>query len=126
MDLTATYTVTYTGDSEPTVITPKVRHRTTPDGEHRITVQGIAPLLADRIDAITDEGDRLHVLQLLRTAKIVISDQTDDDGYDFDSGLTRSRDQGRLTTTYTDRGLLHYEAVLDLAEQLRAHFADQD
>lgn len=126
MDLTAAYTVTYAGDSEPTVITPKVRRRTTPDGGHLITVHGLAPLLADRIDAISDQGDRLHVLELLRTARIMISDQAEDSDDVFDPSLARSRDKCRLATTYTDQGRLHYDLVLDLAEQLRAHFADQD
>ncbi|WP_438289607.1 hypothetical protein [Streptomyces sp. HUAS TT7] len=87
---------------------------------------GLAPLLAGHIDAISDQADRLHVLELLRTARITISDRAEDADDVFDPSLARYRDKCRPATTYTDQGRLHYDLVLDLAEQLRAHFADED
>lgn len=113
LDLTATYTVTYPGDTTPTVITPVVRTRDR-DGVQITTVRRLAPLLAGRIDRITDEGDRLHTLTVLASAVIAIRPDSDPDG---DTGQTR--DHGRLATTYPGTRDLPVSVVLDLAEQLR-------
>lgn len=113
LDLTATYTVTYPGDTTPTVITPTVRTRDR-DGVQITTVRRLAPLLAGRIDRITDEGDRLHTLTVLASAVIAIRPDSDPDG---DTGQTR--DHGRLATTYPGTRDLPVSVVLDLAEQLR-------
>lgn len=113
LDLTATYTVTYPGDTTPTVITPVVRTRDR-DGVQITTVRRLAPLLAGRIDRITDEGDRLHTLTVLAAAVIAIRPDSDPDG---DTGQTR--DHGRLATTYPGTRDLPVSVVLDLAEQLR-------
>jgi len=114
VDLTATYTYTRVGDTEPTTVTPVVKSRTTPDGLRLTTIRRLAPLLAEHIDAIEDEGDRLHTLTLLEGAVIVLCDQPRPD-------LMHSvlRDEGRLATTYTGTHALPSALVLDLAEKLR-------
>lgn len=114
IDLTATYSVTYPGDTTPTVITPQVRTRVR-DGVRVTTVRRIAPLLADRIGAIPDESDRLHTLTALATAVIAIRDRADSYG-----DTTQSRADGRLATTYTGTRDLPVSVVLDLAEEIRA------
>jgi hypothetical protein len=115
VDLTATYTWTRPGDSQPTTITPKIRDRQR-GGERVISIRGLAPLLADQIDAIHDEGDRLHALEVLFDAVIAISDQP----AGFDPHLIAARDEGRLATTYPGTPQLPATTVLDLAERHRA------
>ncbi|MFB6665903.1 hypothetical protein [Streptomyces parvus] len=117
IDLNATYTITE-GPHAGTTITPKVRTRQR--GDETITViRGLAPLLADRIDAITDLGDRLHTLTVLMNASIVLSNLEGD----FGSNGVTSRDNGRISTSYAGTRDLPVETVLDLAEQLRTQFA---
>ncbi len=117
LDLTAAYTVTYPGDSEPTTIVPQVKTKTR--GETTLTVvSGLAPLLADRIDAITDEGNRLATLTTLAAASIVISDTPRED-LQHHAGIS-ARDHGKLSTGYVGHGAVSVEEILDLAEQLRA------
>ncbi|AJP04803.1 hypothetical protein TU94_28515 [Streptomyces cyaneogriseus subsp. noncyanogenus] len=118
IDLTATYTFTHPGATRPTVVTPKIRHREI-DGEHRIIIRGLAPLLASHLDAIADEGDRLHTLTVLASANIVISDTPGE----YFTNLITTRDDGRLATTYTGTRALPTSVVLDLAEQLRTQLA---
>lgn len=112
LDLNATYTWTQAGDTTPTTVTPKIRTRTTPDGKHLTIIRGLTPLLADRIDAITDEGDRMHTLIALSGASIVISDQPRSIPVD-------TRDEGRLAVNYQGTRSIPVGVVLDLAEQLR-------
>ncbi|MFH0246033.1 hypothetical protein ACGRHY_27285 [Streptomyces sp. HK10] len=114
IDLTATYTVTYPSGRTPTVITPKVRTRDR-NGVTLTTVRGLAPLLAGQIDAITDEGDRLHTLEVLSGASIVIADKPRDIG----SAMIATRDDGRLAAHYQGTKGLPVDTVLDLAERLR-------
>jgi hypothetical protein len=114
LDLTATYTITE-GPRAGTTITPKVRTRVR-DGYTVTTVRGLAPLLADRIDAITDLGDRLHTLEVLMGAGITITDETGD----FFTDMISARDNGRLATQYAGTRDLPVDAVLDLAEQICA------
>lgn len=120
IDLTATYTAALTPGEAPTTITPVVKHRSTPHAGNMITISGLAPLFADRFDAIADDGDRLAALTIFRTARIVISDQHDAD-WDDDP---QARDGGRLRTTY--RGgiaRITVDDVLDLAARLRDQLA---
>jgi len=119
LDLSATYTVTYPGNTEPTTITPTVRTKTRPDGVTLTIVKGLTPLLADHIDAITDEGDRMHALNVLGGATIFISDTPDDEVDDSEHSGSYYRDRGTLSTTYYGARGLPVSAVLDLAEQLR-------
>ncbi|MEU3613553.1 hypothetical protein ABZ725_14715 [Streptomyces sp. NPDC006872] len=120
IDLTATYTFTHAGDTAPTTVTPTVKTRTRPTGETITTISNLAPLFADRFDAIPDNGDRVAALTVFRSAHIVISDQHDAD-WDDDP---QTRDGGQLRTTY--RGgvpRITVADVLDLAAQLRAQLA---
>ncbi|MFI7278591.1 hypothetical protein [Streptomyces sp. NPDC049879] len=113
-DLSATYTVTYVGEERPTVITPKVRVRQRAEG--RLTsIAGLAPLLAEHIDRITDYADRQHTLLLLRAARITIADYPRGPMH----ALCTVRDEGRLCAGYTGTRDLPADVVLDLAEELR-------
>ncbi|MEU3978365.1 hypothetical protein [Streptomyces bacillaris] len=119
MDLTASYTYNTPGFTDPSeTVTTKVRTREQ-DGMTLTSVVGLAPLLVDRIEAITDEGDRLDTLLELGCSRIVISDT---DRTDF-NGLSGSRDNGRLVTTYRGTPDLPKDVVLDLAEQIRDQLA---
>lgn len=116
MNLDATYTYTRVGDTEPRTIAARIKTRT----RHGITITSIdriAPLLADRIDAITDEGARLHTLTVLERGYIYISDQP------RDLFNASTRDEGRIATDYSGTPELPVAAVLDLAEQIRAALA---
>jgi hypothetical protein len=120
IDLTATYTFTHAGDTEPTTITPTVKRRTTSDGASLITVSGLAPLFADRFDAISDDGDRIHALTVFRSARIVISDTYDADW----DGDPQAREGGQLRTTYRGGAAgITVDDVLGLAAQLRTQLA---
>lgn len=112
LDLTATYTID-AGPHAGTLITPQIKERSR-NGKNLIIVTGLAPLLADHINAIADSGDRLHAIETLMRAQIVISDQPRDLTYP-------SRDEGRLVTTYYGTRDLPVDVVLDLAEQIRDH-----
>jgi len=120
IDLTATYTYTeFIPEQTLTTITPQVKQRTR-RGENLTTISGLAPLFADRFDAIPDEGDRTHALTVFRSASIVISDQHDTDSDDD----PQARDNGRLRTTYRGgvAGITVAD-VLDVAAQLRDQLA---
>lgn len=120
IDLTASYTFTHAGASEPTTVTPVVKRRTKPDGENMISVRGLIPLFADRFDAIADEGDRIHALTVFASASIAISDVYDAE----DENDPQSRDGGRLHTTYRGGAAgITVDDVLDLAAQLRTQLA---
>lgn len=118
LDLNATYTITE-GPRAGTTITPAIRNRVR-DGHTTTIIRGLAPLLADQIDAITDTGTRLHALEALMNAVVTITDEVEDDF--FDSSIS-SRDEGRLVTSYTGTPNLPVEVVLDLAEKLRDQLA---
>jgi hypothetical protein len=121
IDLDATYTVTYPGDTEPTVIIPTVRTKTRPDGVVLTIIKGLTPLFAKRVDAIADEGNRMHTLTILGGAMICIRDTPEDDAPENGSMAgSYWRDRGTLATTYYGTRDLPVSAVLDLAEQLRA------
>lgn len=119
INLDATYTVTYPGDHTPTVITPKIRTRDR-DGVQQTTIRGLAPLLAHRINTITDEAARLHTLTVLERAAIIIRSEPDQDTETDSYGYTTCHDYGRLSTTYAGTPHLPVEAVLDLAAEIRA------
>ncbi|MET8661665.1 hypothetical protein [Streptomyces griseus] len=118
LDLSGTYTYSTPGFPEPSeTVTTRVSTRER-NGMRMTSVRGLAPLLAGHIEAIADEGNRLHTLMELSTARIVISD-TERDGPDS----ADTRDRGRLSTTYTGTADLPVTAVLDLAEQIRDQLA---
>ena len=119
VDLTAVYTTRDLRTGEPVTITPTVKTRTR-GGVTITTIRGLAPLLADKIDAIADEADRLHTLEVLRTASIAISDQAEETSAEGADGVITWRDNGRLTTSYAGTADLTTGDVLNLAEQLRA------
>lgn len=115
INLNGTYTWTEADDHQTTVTT-KVRDKQRPEGRV-ITVRGLAPLLADVIDAIEDEGDRVHTLTVLSGAVITLRDHP----AEFAAGVTiHARDGGRIATTYTGTRHLAVDQVLDLAEALHA------
>lgn len=115
IDLNVTYTWTEADGYERTV-TPKVSDRTGKRGRV-VSVKGLAPLLADRIDAIADPGDRGHTLTVLSGAIIALRP----DATDFAGGVqVFNRRDGRVSTTYTGTPHLPVDVVLDLAEQLHA------
>ncbi|MEU3990146.1 helix-turn-helix domain-containing protein [Streptomyces platensis] len=113
LDLSATYTVTG-GPRDGETITPKVTVRER-RGHTVTTIRGLVPLLANRINAIADTGDRLHTLEVLASASIVFSDQEGE----FYTGGISTRDNGRLRTQYRGTPDLPVDVVLDLGEQLR-------
>ncbi|MEV4784048.1 helix-turn-helix domain-containing protein [Streptomyces tuirus] len=122
IDLTAVYTATLIPGEPPTTITPVVKRRSTPHAGNTISVSGLAPLFADRFDAITNEGDRAAALTIFRSARIVISDVHDADW----DGDPQAREGGQLRTTY--RGgvaRITVEDVLDLAAQLRTQLTKE-
>lgn len=122
LDLNATYTITLIADQGPVTITPNVKHRTVRrTGQDITTITGIVPLLADRINTITDPGDRAHAVTVLQSASIVISD-TYDTAWDREAG---ARDGGQLRTTYRGGAAgITVDDVLDLGEQLRAQLSN--
>lgn len=122
LDLTASYSYTVdwgNGDGPETeTITPKVKARTR-NGVTLTSITGLAPLLADRIDAIAELGDRLHTLTVLQGATVGFTDEEEGQG-EFAGGGVTSRDNGRLRTTYAGTRDLPIDVVLDLGERLRA------
>lgn len=122
IDLNATYTANIPGYDGPVTMTPTVKRRKlrfAPTGE-KITISDMAPLFADRFDAIADEGDRLHALIIFRQAIIVIFDSYNTDW----EGHPLAREGGRLRTTYQgDIPGISVDDVLDLAAQIRTQLA---
>lgn len=120
-DLTASYTYTEAGATAPTTLTPTVKHRTVRrTGANTISISNLAPLFADRFDAIPDNGDRVHALTIFRSASIVICD-TPDTGW---TGDRQAREDGQLRTSYRgDIPGISIDDVLDLAAQLRTQLA---
>ncbi|EGX60123.1 hypothetical protein SZN_09381 [Streptomyces zinciresistens K42] len=122
IDLAAGYTVTHWTPGERTeTITPVVKRsrRPRPVCGHTITVSGLAPLFADRFDAIP-ESDRAHFLTVFRSALIVITELPDADW----AGDPQGRDDGLLRTTYRgDVPGISIADVLDLAARLRTQLA---
>jgi hypothetical protein len=120
IDLNATYTHVLIPGEAPREFTVTVKERTTRDGEHLITVRSLIPLFADRFNAITSEGDRIHALTVFQSACIVISDRADADW----DGDPLARESGRLRTTYRGGAAgITVDDVLDLAHQLRTQLA---
>jgi hypothetical protein len=113
MDLNATYTYIRVGETQPWTISPRIKTRE----RNGITITSIdryTALLADKIDAIEDEGDRLQTLTVLEGSRIYISDQP------RDLTTATTRDEGRIATDYRGTRHLPVSVVLDLAEQIRA------
>ncbi|MEW2070048.1 helix-turn-helix domain-containing protein [Streptomyces sp. NPDC007346] len=119
LNLNATYTYATPGFTHPTeTITTRISTRER-NGMTLTSVRGLAPLLINHIEAITDEGDRLHTLSALSMSRIVNSDTERDD---LDTTVS-TRDNGRLSTTYRGTRSLPVSVVLDLAEQIRNQLA---
>ncbi|MFC8423917.1 helix-turn-helix domain-containing protein [Streptomyces sp. NPDC057236] len=124
IDLTATYTYnapTPTG-SEPTTITPTVKTRTRKTGFTWTTITGLAPLFADQLNAITDEGDRIHAAILLETSQITITDQIEDGPDEIVNGIA-FLDRGRLRVKHQSTRQVPMDAVIDLARRIRTQLA---
>lgn len=119
LNLAATYTYDTPGFPEPSeTVTTRVGTREQ-NGMTLTSVRGLAPLLIGRIEAIADEGDRLHTLMELSMSRIVISDA---ERGDLDS-MVATRDGGRISTTYTGTRDLPVDVVLDLGERIRDQLA---
>lgn len=115
IDLTATYTWTEPG-GDVTAVTPKVRDRARATGRV-VSISGLAPLLAAELDAIADEGARVHTLMTLSGAVIALREQPTA----FAAGVPiGTRMDGRVSTTYTGTPDLTVDQVLDLGERLHA------
>ncbi|MFC9736197.1 helix-turn-helix domain-containing protein [Streptomyces hydrogenans] len=117
IDLAATYTWTPAGRTSPVTVTPAVSTSVEKDGTITV-VTGLAPLLADRIDAIEQDGDRLHALTVLARAEIVYCDTPDD--APFTGGGITSLDRGQVVVQYAGTRDLPVDTVVDLALRLRA------
>ncbi|MFI8872433.1 hypothetical protein [Streptomyces sp. NPDC055243] len=118
LDLTAAYTTDLPGEG-PVTITPVIKRRSR-NGQNLISVTGIVPLLAEKIDAIADLGARLHAVTVLNRVTIVITDLTDADW----DGDPQARESGQLRTTYSGEiPQITVDDVLDLATQLRTQLA---
>ena len=121
LDLNSTYTVHLVGHPAPVTLTPKIRTRTGASGSQITTIKNLIPLLADKIDAITDEGDRLHTLEVLSGAQITLCPTPRDF---FDDSIS-TRDEGRIATIYVGTRHISVNDVLDLGEKIRTHLDTQ-
>lgn len=83
------------------------------------SIAQIAPLLADRTNAITDEGNRLHTLVVLGTARIYLRSIGDENTATGKDAASSWREFGQVATDYIGTPDLPVSAVLDLAEQIR-------
>lgn len=89
-------------------------------GANTTVLSNLAPLFTDRFNAIPDDGDRAHALNVFASAVIVISDQADGDW----AGDPQAREDGRLRTSYRgDVPGISVADVLDIAVQIRAQEA---
>ena len=105
-----------------TTVTTTVKTRTRPTGYTWTTVKGLAPLFADRLDSITDDGDRTAALIALQGSQITITDQTEDGPDEIVNGIA-FLDQGRLRVKHQATAAIPMDAVIDLAHQIRAQLA---
>lgn len=113
INLDVSYTWTE-ADGTQTTVTPTIRDRVRPEGRI-VTIIGLAPLLADHIDAIPDPGDRGHTLTVLSGATIGLADHP----RQFATGMTiHTRMDGRVATSYVGTPHLPVDVVLDLGERL--------
>lgn len=117
MDFNATYTYTSLGDTKPRTISPRIKTRVTKSGRTLSSIDRFLPFLADKVEAIEDEGARLRTLTALEEARIYISDQPRPLMH------ATGRDDGRIATDYRGTPDLPISVVLDLAEQIRAALA---
>ncbi|MFC8008705.1 helix-turn-helix domain-containing protein [Streptomyces cinereoruber] len=116
IDLATTYTWTPAGRTSPVTVTPAVSSSVEEDGTVTV-VTGLAPLLADHINAIEQDGDRLHTLTVLAKAEIVYCDTPDDAPFNI-PGVT-SLDRGQICVQYAGTRDLLVDTVVDLALRLR-------
>lgn len=120
IDLNATYSGQLLPDEAPRTFTVMVKQRVSPDGEHLTVIRSIIPLLADKLDAIADPGDRIASLNALAGAQIVISDTAHDDW----EGDPIARERGLLRTTYRGGAAgISVDDVFELAAQIRTQLA---
>jgi len=97
-----------------------IKPRTRPTGETITRVTGFSPLLADKLNAIADAGDRAHAATVLDQTAIVLSDSPDT-GWDEEPN---ARHAGLSRTTYTGSlPTITVADVLDLADAIRAQLA---
>ncbi len=118
MDLNAAYTYTPAGSAEPVTITPDIQTRQR-GGMTITSIHHLAPLLANHIDAITDEGNRLHTLTALSTAYVYLRSVSDEDTETGRDSASSWRESGRLATSYCGTPDLPVDTVLDLAAAIR-------
>jgi hypothetical protein len=119
MNLSATYTYTPVGGDQPTTTSSRVRTRER-NGQTITSIDGLAGLLATSIDAIADEGGRLHTLTVLERATVYLRSLADEDTAAGSDDKSSWREYGAIATSYRGTPELPVSAVLDLAEQIRA------
>lgn len=124
IDLNTSYTYnTPTPDGvSPVTITPAVKTTTRRNGSTWTTITGLAALFADHLDAITDDGDRVHTTIVLSSSQITITDQTEDGPDEIINGIA-FLDQGRLRVKHQAAREIPMDAVIELAKQLRAQLS---
>lgn len=105
-----------------TTVTTTVKTRTRKTGYTWTTITGLAPLFADRLDAITDAGDRIAALIGLTSSQITITDQTEAGPDEIVLGVA-FLDRGRLRVKHQPTAAIPMDAVIDLAKQIRAQLA---
>ncbi|CAM5392182.1 hypothetical protein STENM36S_05038 [Streptomyces tendae] len=116
INLTGTYT------HADITATATVKTRTRKNGSTWTTITGLAPLFADRLNAITHEGDRTATLIALTGSQITITDQIEDGPDEIVNGIA-FLDQGRLRVKHQSTAAIPMEAVIDLAKQIRTQLA---
>ncbi|MCX4605447.1 helix-turn-helix domain-containing protein [Streptomyces anulatus] len=122
LDLAASITLPAANQYEgPQTYTPTIKERTNRrTNAHMTTVTNWFPLVADKLNSITDEGARIHAMNILATTSIVICDAPDDDW----AGDPQAREDGQLRTSYTGNvPQVTVADVLDLAAQIRTQLA---
>lgn len=122
LDLAASITLPAANQYEgPQTYTPTIKERTNRrTNAHMTTVTNWFPLVADKLNSITDEGARIHAMNILATTSIVICDTPDADW----AGDPQAREDGQLRTSYTGNvPQVTIADALDLAAQIRTQLA---
>ncbi|WP_329472688.1 helix-turn-helix domain-containing protein [Streptomyces sp. NBC_01723] len=105
-----------------TTVTTTTKTRTRKTGYTWTTITGLAPLFADRLNAITDDGDRTATLIALTGSQITITDQIEEGPDEIVNGIA-FLDQGRLRIKHQPTAAIPMDTVIDLAKQIRAQLA---
>lgn len=119
MDLNASYT--YDDDGDPCTESPWIK--TWYDERNKVTVTHVYryfPLLADRIDAITDDGARKFTLLRLIRSGLWLVDRGHRTTATGSYGGDVWREYGCVATSYQGTPHLSIDDVLDLGEAIRA------